>query len=72
MNPATGTFSHGYCCVKPPAHSRSPSTNKLPVAARRYLERIEEISGVPVHLISTSPDRNHTIMRQHPFATLTS
>ena len=37
-------------------------------AARQYLERIEEIGGVPVHLISTSPDRAHTILRRHPFA----
>ena len=42
--------------------------DKLPAAARAYLERIEAISGVPVHLISTSPDRAHTIMRHHPFA----
>ena len=42
--------------------------DRLPMAARQYLERIEAISGVPVHLISTSPDRAHTIMRHHPFA----
>ena len=42
--------------------------DRLPVAARQYLERIEEIGGVPVHLISTSPDRAHTILRRHPFA----
>ena len=42
--------------------------DKLPAAARAYLERIEAISGVPVHLISTSPDRAHTIMRHYPFA----
>ena len=42
--------------------------NRLPDAARHYLRRIEETTGVPVHVISTSPDRNHTIMMQHPFA----
>ena len=42
--------------------------DRLPVAARQYLERIEELGGVPVHLISTSPDRAHTILRRHPFA----
>ena len=42
--------------------------DRLPAAARQYLERIEEIGGVPVHLISTSPDRAHTILRRHPFA----
>jgi adenylosuccinate synthase len=39
----------------------------LPANARRYLQRIEEVTGVPIHLISTSPDRDHTILMQHPF-----
>ncbi len=42
--------------------------DKLPQEARNYLRRIEETTGVPVHVISTSPDRAHTIMMQHPFA----
>lgn len=40
---------------------------KLPVNARLYLQRIEHATGVPIHLISTSPDRDHTIMMRHPF-----
>jgi adenylosuccinate synthase len=40
---------------------------KLPQSARRYLARIEEVTGVPIHIISTSPDRDHTIMMRHPF-----
>lgn len=40
---------------------------KLPQNARRYLTRIEEVTGVPIHIISTSPDRDHTIMMRHPF-----
>jgi adenylosuccinate synthase len=42
--------------------------DKLPLAARLYLERIEQTTGVPIHIVSTSPDRDHTIMRKHPFA----
>ena len=42
--------------------------DKLPAEARQYLKRIEETTGVPVHVISTSPDRDHTIMMHHPFA----
>jgi adenylosuccinate synthase len=42
--------------------------DKLPVNAQRYLKRIEEITGVPVHMISTSPDRDHTILLHNPFA----
>ena len=42
--------------------------DKLPEAAQRYLKRIEEVTGVPIHMISTSPDRDHTILLQDPFA----
>lgn len=40
---------------------------KLPVNARLYLQRIEQVTGVPVDMISTSPDRDHTIMMRHPY-----
>lgn len=40
---------------------------KLPANARLYLQRIERVTGVPVALISTSPDRDHTIVMQHPY-----
>lgn len=42
--------------------------DKLPAAAQRYLKRIEDVTGVPVHMISTSPDRDHTILLRDPFA----
>ncbi len=41
--------------------------DKLPVNARLYLQRIEQITGVPIHMVSTSPDRDHTIMMRHPY-----
>ena len=40
----------------------------LPPQARQYLRRIEETCGVPIHVISTSPDRDHTILLRHPYA----
>ncbi len=40
---------------------------KLPVNARLYLQRIEQVTGVPIALVSTSPDREHTIVLQHPY-----
>ncbi|KRC82952.1 adenylosuccinate synthetase [Achromobacter sp. Root83] len=40
--------------------------DKLPQAARRYLERVAEVCGVPVDLVSTGPDRNETIVLRHP------
>jgi adenylosuccinate synthase len=39
----------------------------LPLAARRYLERIEALAGVPLDIVSTGADREHTIIRRHPF-----
>ena len=39
----------------------------LPPAARAYLKRIEEVTGAEVALISTGPDREHTIVLHTPF-----
>ncbi len=39
----------------------------LPLTARRYLERIAELVGVPLDIVSTGADREHTIIRRHPF-----
>ena len=44
------------------------SMGALPQAARTYLERIEAVTGVPIHMVSTSPDRDHTVLLRHPFA----
>ncbi len=41
--------------------------DQLPINARLYLQRIEQVTGVPVDIISTSPDRDHTIMMRHPY-----
>ena len=42
--------------------------DKLPAAARNYLDRIAEVTGVPIAMVSTSPDRDHTILMQNPYA----
>ena len=39
----------------------------LPANARRYLERLAEVLGVPIDLVSTGPDREQTIVVRHPF-----
>lgn len=41
--------------------------DKLPVNAQRYLNRLSEVCGVPIAMVSTGPDRNETILLQHPF-----
>src|SRR5262245_22565430 len=42
-------------------------TEDLPPAARRYLERIETLLGVPIVIVSTSAERGHTIVLSDPF-----
>jgi len=39
----------------------------LPANARHYLERLQSLVGVPITMISTGPDRGHTIIRENPF-----
>jgi len=40
----------------------------LPANARAYLRRIEELTGAPIDIISTGPDRADTIVLRDPFA----
>jgi adenylosuccinate synthase len=40
----------------------------LPDNAKAYIKRIEELVGVKITILSTGPDRDETIIRQHPFA----
>ncbi|WP_269533378.1 adenylosuccinate synthase [Chitinimonas sp. BJYL2] len=39
----------------------------LPLNARNYLKRITEVTGAPIDIISTGPDREETIVMRHPF-----
>ena len=41
---------------------------ELPAAAIKYIRRIEELIRCPVTLVSTSPERNDTILVRDPFA----
>jgi adenylosuccinate synthase len=38
----------------------------LPVAARNYLNRISELIGCPLSIVSVGPERNQTIMLENP------
>jgi adenylosuccinate synthase len=40
---------------------------ELPAQAIKYVRRIEELVGCPVALLSTSPEREDTILVQNPF-----
>lgn len=39
----------------------------LPANAQNYLKRLEALCGVPVAIVSTGPERDETIVIQHPF-----
>lgn len=41
--------------------------SKLPQAALNYIKRVEELTGVPVDIISTGPDRDETMILRDPF-----
>jgi adenylosuccinate synthase len=40
----------------------------LPATAVKYIRRLEELIGAPVALLSTSPERNDTVLVRDPFA----
>jgi adenylosuccinate synthase len=43
------------------------SMDALPANARAYIQRIEDLVGVPIDMVSTGPDREETIVLRHPF-----
>ena len=43
--------------------------SNLPANARKYISFIEEFIGIPVTMLSTSPERQDTILFQNPFKT---
>ncbi|WP_241797694.1 adenylosuccinate synthase, partial [Vibrio cyclitrophicus] len=43
------------------------SIDALPQAALDYIKRIEDLTGVPIDIVSTGPDRNETIIKVHPY-----
>ncbi len=40
----------------------------LPKAAQHYLQRLEALCGVPIAIVSTGPERDETIVIEHPFS----
>jgi adenylosuccinate synthase len=41
--------------------------DQLPRNARAYLERVQACIGAPIDMVSTGPDREHTILLRHPY-----
>ncbi len=44
------------------------SMEQLPANARAYLNRIEELLGIPIAMLSTGPERDSTIIIHNPFS----
>ena len=40
----------------------------LPLNAKRYVQRVEELTRVPVDIVSVGPGREETIVISNPFA----
>ncbi|MBN2539481.1 MAG: adenylosuccinate synthase [Deltaproteobacteria bacterium] len=47
--------------------SKAQYIDELPVNARKYIERLEELAGVKMSLVSVGPGRDETIMLDNPF-----
>jgi adenylosuccinate synthase len=43
------------------------SWSALPGAAQNYLNRLSDVVGAPIAMVSTGPDREETILLDHPF-----
>ena len=41
--------------------------DRLPIQAQHFLRRIEVVAGKPIAMVSTGPERDETILVQHPF-----
>jgi adenylosuccinate synthase len=41
--------------------------NDFPVNVKNYLNRIEELTQTPIHIVSVGAERTQTIVRQNPF-----
>ena len=74
---STPPFSaEGYDIAKPvyiemPGWNRSTvgtrSFDELPIEAQNYIRKLEELSQLPVDILSTGPDRDETLIIQNPF-----
>ena len=40
---------------------------ELPANAKAYIKKLEEVTGAPIHIVSTGPDRVETIILEQPF-----
>ena len=47
--------------------SKAKSMDELPANAKAYLNKLEELVGIPIKIVSVGPDREQTIILENPF-----
>lgn len=47
--------------------SKAKTMEELPINARKYLNKLEELVGIPIKIVSVGPDREQTIILENPF-----
>ena len=47
--------------------SKAKSMDELPANAKTYLNKLEELVGIPIKIVSVGPDREQTIILENPF-----
>lgn len=47
--------------------SKAKSMDELPENAKAYLNKLEELVGIPIKIVSVGPDREQTIILENPF-----
>ena len=47
--------------------SKAKTMEELPENARAYLNKLEELVGIPIKIVSVGPDREQTIILENPF-----
>ncbi len=74
MTPPTGAEAFARCkpiYIDMPGWEQSTAGIRnygdLPTNARNYLEKIEALLEVPIDIVSTGAERDHTIIKEHPF-----
>ena len=60
----------GFAAGDPPASPQAGARSyaDLPAQAIKYIQRVQELIETPVALVSTSPEREDTILVRDPFA----
>ena len=47
--------------------SKAKTMDELPANAKAYLNKLEELVGIPIKIVSVGPDREQTIILENPF-----